>query len=592
MAYIQQNTPPPNKILTFSLTDFSGGLNNRANILEANQCSDVLNMSFSNDTVMEKRFGSTAFDALLLSGELTFIDEFKPYQEADIMIRASKTEMYVGNTKVKDLIGQVTGTNFNGKYFFSDGSGLYAYGKFAQTGGTYVTITGTPISTYTIMQIVSPAIGYTPLDTTHVEGKTVYNYTLGTVHYEPCANELSDTFKGTSVVPFQPRFIVVKDGRLFTSGSNKDNDNVNISDVNNPYYFPAVMPIQLPPNSDEVVGMHVYDGAVVVGRRRDIHVIHGVTNRTDMGLPVFELKKLNSHAGFANHYAVDTGHNYLFFLGSDGNAYLLNNVAGNQNVISSQIMTKSINIFEHPISLTKADMSDASSLFFEDNWYLTIKDKVLVYSYRHQAWTMYDSLHARSFYNFHNILIWGDKFGRTSIPSTDYLDYGTPFRAHWTSRQFDMDDANSFKQFREFFLVAHTFNDFLSNIYITFEIDYADVNSNIKIANQISVWGRSVFGDRFITRNINASVPFVIGRRGRNLRFIVSNGYYLMATVPLITGLETFINPKVGGMVFVTENSTYYVYENGDWISLLLEDLNQPMRVYQVNGEYEFRGKR
>lgn len=578
--------------MTFSLTDFVGGLNNRSNVLESNQCSDVLNMAFSNDSVMEKRFGSTAFDALLISGELTFIDEFKPYQDADVMIRASATEMYMGNTKIKDLIGQVTGTNFNGKYFFSDGSGVYVYGKFPQTGGTYVGVTGTPTANYTLMQVVSPAVGYTPLDTTHVEGKTVYNYTNATVHYEPCQLELEDTFKQGNVVPFQPRFIVVKDGRLFASGSDKDNDNVYISDVNNPYYFPASLPIQLPPNSDRVVGLHVYDDSVVVGRRGDIHVILGSTNRTDMGVPVFRLNKLNSHAGFANHYAVDVGHNYLFFLGSDGNAYLMTNVTGGENVITSQILTKSVNIFKEPVNLVRNDIFTASSIFFEDNWYLTMKDKVLVYSYRNRAWTMYNNLHARSFYNFQNILVWGDKEGRTSIPSTDYLDYGKPFRAHWTSKQFDMDDANAFKQFREFFIVAHTFNDFLSNIYITFEIDYADVNSNIKIANQISVWGRSIFGDRFITRNINSSVPFVIGRRGRNLRFIISNGYHLQSTVALISDLESFINPKVGNMVLVQENDTYYVYEGGDWIPLLLEDLNQPMRVYQVNGEYEFRGKR
>lgn len=592
MAYIQQNTPPPNKILTFSLTDFSGGLNNRASILEVNQCSDVLNMAFADDTVMQKRFGSTAFDSFVLTGELTFIDEFKPYKEANVMVRASKTEMYVGAIKIKDLVGQVTGTNFNGKYFFSDGSGLYVYGKFPQTTGTYVKHTGTPVDTYVVMKVVSPTVGYTPLDTTHVDGVTHYNYTSGEVSYEPCALEMEDTFKGASVIPENPRYIVIKDGRIFTSGSDKDNDNVNISDVNNPYYFPAVMPIQLPPNSDTIVGMHVYDGAVVVGRKNDIHVIHGVTNRTDMGLPVFELRKLNIHSGFANHYAVDTGYNYLFFLGNDGNAYLLSNVTGNQNVISSQILTESINIFEYPIGLTKADMVDATSIFFEDKWYLSMNDKVLIYSYRHRAWTMYDNLHARSFYNFNNILVWGDKEGRTSIPSLDYLDYEVHFRAHWTSKQFDMDDANSFKQFREFFLVAHTFTELLSNIYVTFEIDYADVNSDIKIANQISVWGRSVFGGRFITRNINASVPFVLGRRGRNLRFTISNGYFLQGNVDLFAELETYVNPKIGQMVWVEETLSHYVYENGRWEQLLPEDLNQPMRVYQVNGEYEFRGKR
>ena len=66
MAYIQKNTPPPNKILNFSLRNFSGGLNNASDLLEDNESSDLLNMSFVDETLLEKRKGQELFDELKL----------------------------------------------------------------------------------------------------------------------------------------------------------------------------------------------------------------------------------------------------------------------------------------------------------------------------------------------------------------------------------------------------------------------------------------------------------------------------------------------------------------------------------------------
>ena len=178
------------------------------------------------------------------------------------------------------------------------------------------------------------------------------------------------------------------------------------------------------------------------------------------------------------------------------------------------------------------------------------------------------------------------------MPSEDYLDHGEPYRAYWKSGSFDMEDAHSYKYFREFFIVARTQEKFRSDIDILFEIDYSDVNSNIRIKNQISVWGRAKFGDRFINRNINASEPFHIGRRGRNIRFIISNGYNREATLNTVAELNSYLGARVGTMIYVTEDSSFYLREQDDWRKLEADDLNQSACVYQINGEYEFRGKR
>lgn len=591
--YIKSKLPPPNQIMTFTLRNFAKGLNNRSEVLEPGECSDVKNMSFTDDDVMEKRRGTTYFDELLLQGgELVHIDEFRPYDDTDIMVRATKSEMYIGNTKVADLSGKTNGINFSGKYFFTDSKKLRAYGKFTDAASTYIRHVGTKVEDYILMEVVTPPEGFTPLAVEHKKGVRVYDYTNRKVWYEPCKNEIEDTFKQGNVIPANPRFLVVHGGRLFVSGDDKDDDNVFISDVNNPYYFPASLPMQLPPNSDRVAGLIVYDDAVVVGRKRDMHAITGSTNRTDAGVPVFRLEKINTHTGVAHQKSMNVAHNYMFFVGSDGHCYALNNAQNAQKVLSTQLLTRQLDMFRSPVDLKKSDIYESQSIFFEDNWYVGIGDKMLIYSYVNRGWTLYEGIKAKTFYAFYNVLLWGDEKGRTCMPSDDHLDHGEPYEAYWKSGNFDMEDAHSFKHFREFFIVARSHEKFSSDINVMFEIDYSDVSSGVSIKNKLSVWGRAVWGDRFISRNINASEPFRIGRRGRNIRFTFSNGYDREATLATIADLATYLKPRQNMMVFVTENSSFYLYDNAEWRKLVIDDLNQGMCVYQMNGEYEYRGKR
>src|SRR6185312_7255486 len=447
MVYLNHNIPPPNRIMTFSLKQFALGLNNKSEILDPGEASDIRNMLFTDDDVMEKRRGTTTFDNLLLTGDVVHIDEYRPYVDADIMVRASKTEMYVGNTKVTNVGGKVNAVNFGGRYFFTDSKKLQVYGKFTEAASTYLKHVGAKIDTYILMQVVSPPSGYTPLGAEHTKGVTVYDYTNRKVWYEPCKNEIEDTFKQGNVIPSNPRFIVVHHGRIFISGDDKDDDNVFISDVNNPFYFPASLPMQLPPTADRVTGLIVYDDSVVVGRKLDLYAISGSTNRTDAGLPVFKLQRINSHTGVAHQGAMDVAHNYLFFLGSDGNAYALNNAQNAEHILSTTLLTRSLDMFRSPVDLKKDDIYEAESIFFDDKWYVSIGGKVLIYSYMNRGWTMYEGITAKSFYKFYNVLIWGDDKGRTCMPSEDYLDHGEPYRAYWKSGSFDMEDAHSYKYF-------------------------------------------------------------------------------------------------------------------------------------------------
>lgn len=594
MAYIQKSTPPPNKILPFTLNVFNGGLNNRSTLLQANEASDVLNMVFYDNTIMEKRKGSKVFGAVTLPEAVSLLDEYKPYNDTDKFVRAGKTKFYLDNAQVATLTDGMDATNFQGKYFFVDGSTLRVYGKFPQSTTTYERVSGTPTSAYKVMTVVSCPTTYTALDTTHKRGVTVYDYANSKVWYEPCQNEFNDPYLGASVLPEKPRFIANHKGRMYLSGSDKDNDNVFLTQVGNPYYFAVSLPLQVPPNSDKVVGLAVYDNTVVVGRENDIHVIDGVTNNPDLGFDMFSVRKLNSHTGFASNQSVSVAHNYLFFLGNDGNAYALSSTGTDEKTLSTSLLTNTVDLKMNPFGFTSADFKTATAHFHNDLWYVSIKGFILIYSYRHRAWTVWDNLNARSFYTYQGKLLWGNEAGQTVEHSEDFLDQGKPYIAYWYSMAFDNGDASSYKQYRDFYILAHTFPEVNSDIRVTFEVDYADVTGETVVQNQLAVWGKTKFGERFINRNINASLPFTIGRRARSIRVRLVNGYALRSTVVSYVDLDAIVGKEEGYLAYVSGENKYYVYKiaTTSWVEVPITSLNQAMRVYQVHGEYELRGKR
>lgn len=589
--YIQKSTPPPNRVLTFSLQDFSGGMNNRSDQIADNEGAVVKNLMFADDTVLETRYGQKYYDEKDVIDPIIFIDEFKPYKEANILIRATATKIYFGDVEYP-LQGIPNGVNHQGKYYFSDGKMLKVYGKFDDTAGTYIRLVGTPITTYEVYDIVSPADGHTQLTTEHTQGVKVVDYTTKKVFYEPCKNEFEDALKGANKISTSIKYLVSHSDRLYVSGNEEDDDNVFISDELNPIYYPVSLPIQLPPNSEKITGMHVFDDAVLVGRQSDIHSITGTTNNPNLGLPVFKRKRLNTHTGFASHSAIDIAHNYLIFLGTDGNVYGLQSSTTDLRELATIILSKTIDLTRYPIEVVKEDYSSAVSSFYNDEWFLTVGNKTMVYNYRHMAWVMLEGLNMKSIYGKDGEWLWGRPEGRIAMfDKENFKDFGEPYQSLWYSKPFDMDDANSFKQFREFFLVAHTYENYLSDIYVTFEVDYADVKNRAILSNQISKWGVARFGDRYITRNINESLPFVIGQRGRNIRFKITNNHNLDSIVESYSDLENYPEKREGLLVKLSTGE-YYLYTNREWTLLDSEATNQRMKVYQVNGDYEMRGKR
>lgn len=592
MRYFNPNVPQPVKQLTYSQQTFSGGLNNRSVHLNDGDCSDVLNMAFSDDVLMEKRKGQEVYDSLTLSSSVTFIDEYKPYNDTNKLIRATDQAVYADSIFIQSITGKVCGVNHSGKYYFVDGNKLFVYGKFAQTTDTYNVIVGIADTSYLCMEVVSPPVGYTPLATQYTKGVTHVDYSSKVIWYEPCDNEISDTSKGSNIIPLKPKYIVSHNGRLYASGSDKDNDNVFITAVSNGYYFPVTLPMQLPPNSDKVVGMHVYDNSVLVGRHDDIYVILGNTNKPNIGIELFQLKRLNTHTGFANNSTKNTVHNYLFYLGTDGNAYSLGTVRGDDKTLATVLINANTDLLKSPVQFTKDTITESCSYFIDDLWYISVLDKVVVYSYRNKAWTLYKGFNARCFYNLNSTLVWGNTSGQTAKHSIDYLDFGKPFQAFWTGKHNDVGYPKLFKQFMEFTVIAHAYDAIRSDIQVSMEIDYNDYKMRDSITNTLSLWGKAKWGDTFVSKNIQISLPFWIGRRGRFIRFTFQNWYALKSTFANITSRDAANYTTEDTLVYVTDVAKYFLLKNSIWVEMLPEDMNQSMKIYQLHVDYEMRGKR
>lgn len=592
MPFIQNVKAPQSQKKEFTLDNFAGGLNNRSIHIEDNEASEILNMRFLHHSALEKRTGYVYKDDLALPSPITYVGEYKPYTGEDVLVRATDTEMYVGSTLVATLNGTMDAVNYQGKMFFCDGNDLRVYGEFTTTTSTYSQIVGNHPNAPVVLRVVNPPTDFVPLDEIHTQGVTVYNYTDGTVHYEPCVNELEDPYLNSNLLPEHPRFIEVHKGRLFVSGDRKDDDNVFMTDVANPFYFAVALPLQLPPNSDKVRGMVVFDDNVLVGRKHDLYRITGETSNPELGFELFSLRKINTHTGFANNQAIDVAHSHLLFLGSDGVAYALNTVQMDARLLATQVISKQIDLFKTPISISKLDVPDASACFDTENWYVTVGDKTLVYSYRHRAWTMYDNVDMYTpFYN-NDEIVWGRRDGRLAEFSEEHTDNGIPIYAHWQSKLLTMDSATRYKQLREFYFVAHAFDDTDSEMRVTFELDHADMRGTMVIENKLSIWGKSKYGDRFVDRNINASLPFMVGRRARNMRIRFASGYKVSGTVALVSDLDNVTDKLNYVTYYVEETSAYHYYFNGTWVQLTSEEIKQPLRVYEINGEYELKGKR
>lgn len=294
-------------------------------------------------------------------------------------------------------------------------------------------------------------------------------------------------------------------------------------------------------------------------------------------------------------------HNYLFFLGHDGVAYALSAGRADEHILATQVISRQLNLRAEPFNITSTDFSTIASCYYRDEWYVSIGDKTLVYNYNMRAWTMYTGLNARSFKTIKYRLVWGNDNGEMVEFGDSYLDFGKPYRAVWRSKIIYLDSPTYNKYFRHFYILADSSKMDYSKISTNIYIDYRDTHKEYAIENRVSKFGRAKFGDIMVDANINPSLPFYINGTGRSIQFEFSSGYNVVGEVRSVGYLYSYANKRNGNVVYVFDEDAFYLYDTRKdmtniirnagygWTLLTEEDIDQPMKILQVNFTYEGR---
>lgn len=103
-----------------------------------------------------------------------------------------------------------------------------------------------------------------------------------------------------------------------------------------------------------------------------------------------------------------------------------------------------------------------------------------------------------------------------------YLDIGVEYETYWESKDLDFDYITKNKQIKKAYIVANTYKYYTSNIHVDIYVDYDEYETDFVMENKISLFGISLFGDLFITKNIVESKPIAIPRRGKIFKFKLS----------------------------------------------------------------------
>lgn len=604
-------TPTTPERLTYSFKDFTGGLNNVSseNRLLDNESPDLLNVKFRKDGVLEKRSGLSEYkyhmETLGINGVLRNVWVLKPKPGVETLLMHVNLDFYyITSTGKVTFIpwGQdgvykpVSGTQFMDKFFLVDGTNHIRFFKLDELE---------TMDLPWIYFIAYPPEGFTPAPKPAIEGvykEEVYQGHRKKVWYEPCQYEMEDGYKGTNMQVNNCTMIVVHKDRLYCTGNPKDPNMIYISDILNPYYFPASLPVQAPPDGDMITCMRIYNDGVVIGRENDVYVLNGNTNRDNN--EAYTFKKINTHTGIANNNSADVVHNFMFYVGSDGNAYKLRTTSTDKTIIATQQLNVKVNFKAYPISKSINEILAVHTGYdpYNGEWWIQFEDFSVIYNYQLMSWTRYTGTENTKLINFNDkFLLARSDCKITQFDETVYYDVDfqypllkLPIPCYWTSKDIDFGSPIRVKQIRDTYIVSEVFDTERCDIRVKYDIDYVTVENEHRVESEISLWNKAIWDkNRFISSNIARSLPIMVGRRGRTFRIWLGNGYVFK---DYVEELPHQSETEVGDLFYC--QGAFYVriprdYETREYYRKLDEsELYQPMKIYEVSGLYQLRGYR
>lgn len=604
--------------ITFSIKNFTGGLNNvvSPNRISDSESPDLLNVRFRKDGILEKRSGLSRYNFLApghtINGDLNgaWVIKVDDLREG-LLLHVNRDLIYVTTQGIPVYIpwGQASElrsvelsvAQFQDKIYFVDNGLRVHFLKIEELEDDN--------PSPNIYYICDPPVGFTPKPKPATKGvvkqaPSIYNKpNMIDVWYEPCEYELEDGYKGVNKTEhFRKRYICVHKDRLYVAGNDEDSNMLYISDILNPLYFPASLPIQTPPDGDRIVALKEFGDSLIIGRKDSMFALTGNTNRP--GDEAYKLTKITTHTGVVNHRCIDNVQGFLFYVGNDSNLYKMSYAITDTPTLLTRKLNNTVDLKKAPLNKTKEDISNAHTFYdkYNGEWWVQLGEDSLVYNYDYQAWTRHTGCDNRMMLHYQDkFTLCRENCTFTYFDDTVYYDYDfeyptlrLPIPCYWTSKDIDFGEATRIKQIRDTYVVSEVFDENKCDIRVKYDVDYVPIESENRIESEISLWNKALWDkNRFISTNIARSLPIMVGRRGRTFRVWIGNGYVFK---DYVTELPHQSESNPGDLYYC--DGKFYVrtprnYETREYYRELDEDeLYQPMKIYEISGLYEFKGYR
>lgn len=574
----------------FSLNNFSGGLNNVEpdNEINDNESTDCMNMRFIDDTIMEKRPGIKMYDEASypdLPDKITWIDVYNPSLAEPRIVRATSSELYIGNEKIQDVKGDVMGVTYVGKYYFVDGSDLYVYDnetcyrviqepiahleedaekdatilvldeipeilkvgdpvmilaaslgtesnyestvKSIDTEAKTVTLNEALSATNTVIK-TTPIFFYIPKGDKSFIGEEVFDKEKKLAYYLPCELEIADEFAGESYFPDSPSVITVHNSRLFIAGDSEQPHGVYMSRTSQPLYFPSNAGITVKPDGNAIIDLVVFDNALIIGRHNDMYVLYGNSEYQLNAEEPYYIKQMDVSCGFMSSRCGALLNNYYIYLGYDGRFYKLNTPTTYVEYLMTSPLPHKCDIYSTPFTIPQNSTVDVFAVAYRNEIYFNIgTDLVIVYNYDNMAYTYYKGWNNSVLRSYDNRLLIGRVDGKLATYLDDedvFNDLGVPIECVFSTKRFDFINPISYKYFKQFMITSYAYDDINSYINVDIEVDFTDIRIPESINSNLSRFDRSNWNlDIFNNRNLYKSRYYYLDIRGRTIKFKFSN---------------------------------------------------------------------
>lgn len=341
---------------------------------------------------------------------------------------------------------------------------------------------------------------YTPRDKTFNNGEIIIT-SNDYMWYQPCQNELEYDYLGENYVPSNPRNISTFNGRIWTTGDINQPNEIRACNVDQPCYYPAAISLSMSPNGDVVQDLFEFDGALIIGRKNDIYAVYG-NSASGFSDSLFRIKKLDSTTGFISANCGSLINNFYIFLGYDCKFYKLNTPTTNVDYLMIRPVNNNIDLFKEPIKLTRDDIKDLSSVAFNNEIFWHIGDKVISYSYTHQAFTYFTGWDCSCLYtNGLNLFFGGSNGSRYVWNKEVYNDVGNAIDAQYITRTYNNNPAmyKYWEQIMCTFIRPKSASSSIK-IYVNFDKKYKTTHLTMPIEMNLTYakfgsakWGEDIF---------------------------------------------------------------------------------------------------